>query len=134
MAPDIAVGLAVLATAKLEDARKCEEARLREEEEQRRRIEAQRHNYIEERRAKVFEQILERVERRDRLRRLVVALGEDLTAAENPRVREFIRWAATVLERAEQRLSAEGLETLFEHEHVFGPDDDRGFYPRSFGW
>lgn len=58
LAPDIAIGLAVLAAAKAEDDQKAEEARLREEEAKLRRIEAQRLAYIAERRDKVIEDVL----------------------------------------------------------------------------
>src|SRR3546814_3009155 len=72
MANDVAVGLAVLVAAKREDARRAEEDRLRAEEAARRRNEAKRLAYIEERRLKVLEAVLGRVEQRDRLRRLEI--------------------------------------------------------------
>jgi hypothetical protein len=55
-------------------------------------------------------------------------------AGQSARAVEFVRWANQVLERAEQRMSVAGLEALFEAEHAFGDDDDRGFYPSSDGW
>src|SRR3546814_21008832 len=78
MANDVAVGLAVLVAAKREDARRAEEDRLRAEEAARRRNEAKRLAYIEERRLKVLEAVLGRVEQRDRLRRLAKQLTEEL--------------------------------------------------------
>src|SRR3546814_4627993 len=77
MANDVAVGLAVLVAAKREDARRAEEDRLRAEEAARRRNEAKRLAYIEERRLKVLEAVLGRVEQRDRLRRLAKQLRSE---------------------------------------------------------
>ena len=134
MAHDIAVGLAVLAAAKREDDRQAEAARIQAEGEQRRRIEAQRRAYIEKRRSTVLEEVLDRVSQRNRLRQLVSQVTIELPEVEAPRTTEFVRWAGEVLERAEHRASAAGLEEMFLAEHVFGPDDDRGFYPNSYRW
>ena len=134
MANDIAVGLAVLASAKREDDRKAEEDRIRAEEEARRRNEARRLAYIEDRRLKVLILVFERVEKRDRLRRLASQLNEELKATSSPRSAEFLDWLNAIVERAERASSVEGFEVLFEAEHVFGPDDDKGFYPSRYGW
>lgn len=134
MANDIAVGLAVLAAAKREDDRRAEEDRIRAEEEARRRNEARRLAYIEDRRLKVLEVVFERVERRDRLRRIASQLTEELKATSSPRSGEFLDWLNAIVERAERASSVEGFEVLFEAEHVFGPDDDKGFYPSRYGW
>ncbi len=134
MANDIAVGLAVLAAAKREDDRRAEEDRIRAEEEARRRNEARRLAYIEDRRLKVLELVFERVERRDRLRRIASQLTEELKATSSPRSGEFLDWLNEIVERAERASSVEGFEVLFEAEHVFGPDDDKGFYPSRYGW
>lgn len=134
MAADIAVGMAVLGAAKREDDRKAEEARLREEEATRLRIEAKRRAYIEERRSRVLGEVFARLERRDQLRLVVSQLTTELGHDDSARTVEFVRWARNVLERAEQRMSVSGLEALFEAEHVFGDDDDRGFYPSRGGW
>lgn len=134
MANDIAVGLAVLAVAKREDDRRAEEDRIRAEEEARRRNEARRLAYIEDLRLKVLELVFERVERRDRLRRLATQLAEELKATSSPRSGEFLAWLNAIVERAERASSVEGFEVLFEAEHVFGPDDDKGFYPSRYGW
>lgn len=134
MAADIAVGIAVLAAAKREDDRKAEEARLLEEEATRRRIEAKRRTYIEERRSKVLGEVFARLERRDKLRVVVSQLTAELGHDDSARTAEFVRWARDVLDRAERRISVTGLEALFEAEHVFGDDDDRGFYPSPGGW
>src|SRR3546814_1311865 len=91
MANDVAVGLAVLVAAKREDARRAEEDRLRAEEAARRRNEAKRLAYIEERRLKVLEAVLGRVEQRDRLRRLAKQLTEELEGAHTPRASELDR-------------------------------------------
>jgi hypothetical protein len=132
LAPDITVGLAVLAAAKAEDDQKAEEERLREEEAKRRRIEAQRLAYIAERRDKVLEDVLARLERRDRLAAFVTRLEEELAGEQATRVAEFVAWARTKLSTADQRISAAGLDELFLEQHVFGGDDDRGFYPKSY--
>lgn len=134
MANDIAVGLAVLATAKREDDRRAEEDRIRAEEEVRRRNEARRLAYIEDRRLKVLDLVFERVVKRDRLRRLASQLTEELEATPSPRSAEFLDWLNAIVERAERASSVEGFEVLFEAEHVFGPDDDKGFYPSRYGW
>ncbi|NML96144.1 hypothetical protein [Novosphingobium olei] len=134
MAADIAVGMAVLGAAKREDDRKAEEARVREEEATRLRIEAKRRGYIEERRSRVLGEVFVRLERRDQLRLVVSQLTTELGHDDSARTVEFVRWARNVLERAEQRMSVAGLEILFEAEHVFGDDDDRGFYPSRGGW
>src|SRR3546814_18247208 len=92
MANDVAVGLAVLVAAKREDARRAEEDRLRAEEAARRRNEDKRLAYIEERRLKVLEAVLGRVEQRDRLRRLAKQLPEELERSEERRVgKECVR-------------------------------------------
>lgn len=132
LAPDIAVGFAVLAAAKAEDDQKAEEARQREEEAKRRRIEAQRLAYIAERRDKVLEDVLARLERRDRLAAFVTRLEEELAGEQATRVAVFLTWARTKLAAADQRLSATGLNELFQEHHIFGADDDRGFYPESY--
>lgn len=134
MANDIAVGLAVLAAAKREDDRRAEDDRIRAEEEARRRNEARRLAYIEDRRLKVLELVFERVEKRDRLRRLASQLTEELKATSSPRSTEFLDWLNAIVERAERTSSVEGFEALFEAEHVFGPDDDKGFSPSRYGW
>ena len=132
LAPDIAVGLAVLAAAKAEDDQKVEEARLREEDAKRRRIEGQRLAYIAERRDKVLEDVLARLERRDRLASFVRRLEEELADEQATRVAEFLAWAGKKLAAADERLSATGLDELFQEQHIFGADDDRGFYPNSY--
>lgn len=132
LAPDIAVGLAVLAAAKAEDEQKVEEARLREEDAKRRRIEGQRLAYIAERRDKVLEDVLARLVRRDRLAAFVRRLEEELAGEQATRVAEFLAWAGKKLAATDERLSATGLDELFQEQHIFGADDDRGFYPNSY--
>lgn len=132
LAPDIAVGLAVLAAAKEEDDQKAEEAQLREEEAKRRRIEAQRLAYVAERRDKILEDVLARLERRDRLAAFVTRLEEELAGEQATRVAEFVTWARMKLVVSDQKLSAAGLDEMFQEQHVFGTDDDRGFYPQSY--
>jgi len=134
MANDIAVGLAVLAAAKREDDRRAEIDRLRAEEETKRRNEAKRLAYIEDRRLKVLGAVFERIEKRDRLRRLATQIAEELKDTQSPRAAEFVAWLDGLLERAVRSADVEGLERLFEAEHVFGSDDDKGFYPTRYGW
>ena len=70
----------------------------------------------------------------DRLRRIASQLTEELKATSSPRSGEFLDWLNAIVERAERASSVEGFEVLFEAEHVFGPDDDKGFYPSRYGW
>lgn len=90
--------------------------------------------YIEDRRLKILEAVFNRVETRDRLRRLSEQITGELKDTQSPRASEFITWLSGLLERAEQAANVNGLERLFEAEHVFGPDDDKGFYPSPYGW
>ena len=134
MANDIAIGLAVLAAAKREDEQRAEEDRIRAEEAARRRNEAKRLAYIEERRLKVLEVAFERMEKRDRLRRLAGQISDELKGTDSPRAAEFIAWLKRHLEQAERDADVRGLEGLFASEDVFGSDDDKGFYPDRYGW
>lgn len=134
LANDIAVGLSVLVAVKKEDERRAEIARLQAEEEARRRNEQRRLAYVEDRRLKVLETVFERVERRDQLRRLASQLKGELKGAKIPRSQEFVTWLYKVLEQSERSANALGLEQLFEAEHVFGGDDDRGFHTSRYGW
>jgi hypothetical protein len=134
MAPDIAVGLSALAAGKHEDDRLAEEARFQAEEEARRRNEARRRTYIEERRGKALTHVVERLDRRNELRKLVAELSADLADSPAPRTAEFLRWATEALEHAEWAMSIQALEALFAREEVFGDKDDRGFYPTTHGW
>lgn len=129
MANDIAVGLVVLAAAKREDERRAGEAKLRAEEETRRRNESRRLAYIEERRLKVLAAVFERVEKRDRLKRLASQISDELQDSPSPRAAKFRLWLDRVLEQAERGANVKGLEALFLNERVFGTDDDAGFYP-----
>lgn len=88
--------------------------------------------YIAERRNKVTEDVLARLERRDRLAAFVTRLEEELAGEQATRVAEFVAWARTKLSAADERLSAAGLDEMFQEQHIFGADDDRGFYPKSY--
>jgi hypothetical protein len=134
LAPDIAVGLAVLAVAKKAHDRKVVEDQLRAEQEKALRIEARRRSHIEDRRGKALALVLERIERRDHLRDLVSRLSAELAEEPDARVAEFLRWSKETLARAEAAASASGLAELFKEERIFGDDDDRGFYPGAHGW
>jgi hypothetical protein len=122
------------AAASHEDNRLAEEARLQAEEEARRRNEVRRRAYIEERRGKALALVVERLDRRNELRKLVAELSADLADAPAPRTAEFLPWATKALEQAEWAMSVEALETLFARDEVFGDKDDRGFYPTRHGW
>ncbi|WP_397586613.1 hypothetical protein [Sphingobium fuliginis] len=88
--------------------------------------------YIAERRDKVLEDVLARLERRDRLAAFVTRLEEELAGEQATRVAEFVTWARMKLVVSDQKLSAAGLDEMFQEQHVFGTDDDRGFYPQSY--
>lgn len=129
MANDVAVGLAVPAAAKCEDDRRAEEDRLHAEEGASRRNEARRPAYIENRRLKVLEVVFERVEKRERLRRIAAQITAELKDRPSPRAAKFLAWLDHLADRAERASSVEGFGILFELEHVFGLDDDESFHP-----
>ena len=128
MAGEIAVGMVMLAKAKAdEQVRRDEQARLAEIEQQK-RVERQRANYIEEKRSKAFDGFLERWSKLQTIRELV----HHLQAAPEPRperVEAMIKWAEDELDFRTLLLGPERLEARLEEDGVFGPDDDRGFYP-----
>lgn len=134
MVPDIAAGLAVILAGKREDARRAEEARLKREEAEHRHNEAQRLAYIEEKREKALGLVFERIDDLERLRRLESQLTGELESADAPRVREMLRWVTERAKVAASDASAEGLETLFHLQKVFGPDEGEGFHPSFRRW
>lgn len=72
--------------------------------------------------------------RRELLKRVVTQPIEELSSNPSPRATEFVRWASDILTLAEERMLADGLEALFDKEHVFGGNDDRGVYYNPNGW
>lgn len=132
LAPDIAVGVAVMAAAfKLGRLRQEEEARRREEERQRRE-QALRLRHVEERRRAALDSVLEELAGLDRLRRLVENLRSQLPATESGRIATFVRVAEDRLADVEAALSPDGLSRRFSEQRLFGDDDDHGFRPPPF--
>lgn len=128
MAGEIAVGMVVLAKAKADErVRDDERARLAAIEQQK-RVERQRENYIEEKRAKAFDGLLERWSRLQTIRELVLHL-QALPLPHPARVEAMIKWAEEELSFRESLLGPERLEAGLEKDNVFGSDDDRGFFP-----
>ena len=72
--------------------------------------------------------VVERLDLRKELRKLVAQLSADLNESPALRTAEFSHWATEALEHAEWAISVEALEALFAREEVFGNRDDRGFY------
>ncbi|MGO8920664.1 MAG: hypothetical protein ACLQJR_32625 [Stellaceae bacterium] len=129
MACDIAVGLAVLATAKTEQRLKREAEQRRVEEERRRRELAARIKHIEDRRTAGLGAILVELGELDRLRRLIILLTAEVPAEPTPRLSTFLAWAKEHLAKREARLSGQAIEGRFAAEHLFGDDDDHDFTP-----
>ena len=132
MTSDIAVGLAVLAATKKAERLRREEHERRAEEQRQLREAALRARHVEGRRTAALESILADVEQTDRLNRLLGALGGSSLATEDPRVREFIRWAKGHLADRQGELAAEGLARRFGNQRLFGDDDDSEFQPRHW--
>jgi len=131
MATEIAIGMAVLAQAKADERKRCEEQARLAEIEREKRVERERLQYIEDRRAKAFGGVLERWDKLKRTRELVSVL----TQAAQPRPErytEMLRWAEEELEFRELQMSADTLERVLAKENVFGEDDARGFYPNRW--
>ena len=129
MATDIAVGLAVLAAAKMEERLRREAQRREIEEERRRQEMAARVRHIEDRRIAELGSILSELDELDRLRRLITMLTTEITAEPTPRLSEFLVWARAHLEERGACLSARAIEDRFEAERLFGDDDDHNFKP-----
>lgn len=132
MASEIAVGIAVMAAAKKEDQLRRAEAERQRLEERHRRELALRAEFIEQRRGKALDEILEEVANLDRLRRLVNSLTAELDAVSECRVGDFLAFARQRLVDCEASLSTPGLKERFEANHLFGDDDDNGFRPPAY--
>jgi hypothetical protein len=120
MANDIAVGMAALLAAKIDQRRKWEEQQRKREEERRQREAAQRARKIEEGRAAALSEILSELEQLDRLRRLVSQLRDHAGLNPAGRVAEFVAWSERHLTGREAALSADGLNERFESKRLFG--------------
>ena len=129
MADEIAVGIAVYATAMKEKRLQDEDSARQAEENRRRREIAQRQNHIEKRRLEELDSILVDLEKAERLRGLITTLNSGLKDEAEGRVGEFLHWANGRLEKSDDRLNGQGLQMRFEEKRVFGDDDDFGFYP-----
>lgn len=127
MAPDIVVGIAVLAAAKKDDrVRRDEQARIREEERRQREL-GLRRQYIAERREAALDKVLDELAALDRLRRLTAGLQTGLDLSETERTSHFLELAEHRLAAREAALSPAGLERRFEEQRLFGDDDDHAF-------
>jgi hypothetical protein len=127
MAVDIAVGLAVFASAKTAERLRRETEKKRIEEDRIRRELAARAKHIEDRRIAGLDSILGELSEMDRLQRLVARLSEEAGATLGPRLAAFMAWSAERLAKHEARLSSKGLEARFENDRLFGADDDHDY-------
>ncbi|MGX7873150.1 hypothetical protein ACVDG5_010450 [Mesorhizobium sp. ORM6] len=132
MASDIAVGLAVLAAAKMEERLRREAEQRRADEDRRRRELAARIKHIEDRRIAGLGALLSELDELDRLRRLITMLTAEFPTEPRSRLSAFLAWAREYLAKREARLSAQVIENRFETEHLFGDDDDHGFTPSKW--
>jgi hypothetical protein len=127
MASDIAVGVAVMVAAMKEDRVRRDEAERLRQEERARRERALRAQYIEERRGKALDSVLEELGNLDRLRGLVASLGAEYEGEREDRLGAFLGFARQRLATQEAALSASGLCQRFERDRLFGEDDDEEF-------
>lgn len=123
MANDIAVGMAALLAAKIEQRLKWEEQQRKWEKERRQREAALRARKIEEGRVAALSEILGELDQLDRLRRLLSQLREQ--AGPNPagRIAEFVSWSERHLVAQEAAMSAEGLNERFESQRLFDKEE-----------
>ena len=127
LATDLAVGIAVLASAKKDDRLRREEQARQREEERRQRELALRQQHVAERRSAALDEILEEMAALDRLRRLVAGLQDERMVAAGDRVAKLLELAERRLTVREAALSADGLEQRFDRQRLFGDDDDHAF-------
>lgn len=127
MVADIAVGLAVLATAKTEERLRQEAWKRDYQEEQARREQAARAARVDERRRGALDAILADMDSLDRMRRLMTGLRSEQASEPDQRVATFLAWADAEVERRSAGLSAAGLEARLRSDGLFGEDDDRGY-------
>lgn len=135
IAPDIAVGMVVLAAAKTEAARLSKEAEARRRQAQLERERPYRLAYISERRSGGLDSILDDMVKLANFRQLIGQLRSSYsTDADHPRVAEFLRWSEDELKARETKLSPEGLECRFDNQNLFGNDDDHDFAAARNTW
>jgi len=127
MAVDIAVGLAVFASAKTAERRRREKELQRIEEDRIRRELAARSKHIEDRRIASLDSILGALAEIDRLQRIVEQLTEEAGATPGPRLAAFKAWSEERLAKHQALLSTKGLEARFEDDRLFGEDDDHDY-------
>lgn len=131
MANDIAVGMAALLAAKIDQRLKREEQQRKWEEERRQREAAQRARKIEERRAAALSEILSELEQLDRLRRLLRLISPQGGLELSGRVGEFISWSEQYLAKRETAISLQGLNERFEAQGIFGDEEGDAATPRG---
>ncbi|WP_312795514.1 hypothetical protein [Tianweitania sp.] len=131
MAPEIAVGLAVLAAAKKDKQEKAQETERRRKKDQQEKEEAARLEYVTKRRSEALNSILEDLHELDRLKQLLSTLQKQIGSS-GTRVAAFMQFAERYVLSREEELSAEGLELRFEDEEIFGDADDRDFSLRRW--
>jgi len=127
MAVDIAVGLAVFASAKTAERLKREKEQHGIEEDRIRRELAARAKHIEDRRIAGLDSILGELAEMDRLQSLMARLSEEAGATLGPRLAAFMAWSEERIAKHEARLSTKGLEARFESVRLFGDDDDHDY-------
>jgi hypothetical protein len=134
MASDMAVGLMVMAAAKKDDRARRDEAERIRKEEQQRREQVLRSKYVEERRGKALDAILEEVGDLDRLRRLIASLSAERPGESEGRVGAFLAFARQKLAMREAALSGPELGRRLEGSRLFGDDDDHDFRPPPYSY
>lgn len=127
LASDIAVALAVMATAKREARERCEQEERKRQAERRERERPLRAKHIAERRRDVLEDVLNDLAGVERLRRLMAGLDALGGSRPSPRVAEFLAWSREELMAREAAFLHDGLEQRFAEERIFGDDDDHAF-------
>lgn len=132
MVADIAVGLAVLATAKTEERLRQEAWKRDYQEEQARREREARAAWVDERRRGALDAILADMESLDRMRRLMAGLRSEHASQPDQRVATFLAWADAELERRSAGVSTAGLSARFRRDGLFGDDDDRDYGVRRW--
>lgn len=125
-----ALGLVLLAAAKVEKARLDEERRRKQEEARLLREERERLEFIESRRKEALGVLVGELGELDALRRISVHRHADGHTDRHDRVSAFSSWLLDRLEKMEARLSRDGLETRFKEQQLFGSTDDHGFHTR----
>lgn len=123
----IAVGIAVVASAKNERKRENDE-RAREHELQRELIEREaRQSFIEKRRLNECTELLHAYQRLSQMESLLERIDRTALGSHECRVKEFISWLRSHINETYALFTTERLEAHFSEIVLFGPDDDRLF-------